>query len=129
MTNIDVISKILRNLQQKYNHLNNILNYTNEMETAARSDDSHVFGLLIEMRQKSMGEVDLLDSDNRSLLVMLPVSNREVMERILAPGSGTNTISLDNQLETNVYDTQKRINLLLSKIIAQDKKVNSIIIR
>jgi hypothetical protein len=117
-------NKILENLKVKYRYLDNIMNLTKDMEKAILSNDAVSLGAILDMRGNVMAVVDKLDAENKDIVSHLPSPVKERMESVIVPQKEVGPITLDNPLETNIYDTNKRIGTLLSKIIKLDSELN-----
>lgn len=126
MDSFTATTKILENLNKKYKYMDNIMNLTKDLERAMMADDSLSFGRILDMRGDTMLLVDELDQDNRGLVSRLPGPLKERMSAVIFPGKGqaAEALTLDNPLETNIYDTNKRIAVLLSKVIKLDQEIN-----
>ena len=96
------------------------------MENVVLSGDVRAFGKLLDMRGDIIIEVDNIDQANFDIASHLPGSLREKIEGILMPKKtySGETLTLDNPLETNIYDTNKRISNLLGKIVKLDAEIN-----
>ncbi|MBE6033224.1 hypothetical protein [Aminipila sp.] len=126
MDSFTATNKILENLNKKYRHIDNIMNLTKDLERAMMANDSISFGSILDMRGDMMILVDKLDEENRKLVSHLPNPLKERMASIIMPkkNSAGESVTLDNPLETNIYDTNKRIAALLSKIVKLDNEIN-----
>lgn len=126
MDSFTATNKILENLKIKYKHIDNIMNLTKDMERAMMTNDNISFGTILEMRGDVMILVDKLDRENREICSRLPSSLRGRISAILMPKKEATgeTLKLDNPLETNIYDTNKRIASLLTKVIKLDNEIN-----
>lgn len=124
MDSFAATNKILDNLKVKYRHMDNIMNLTKDMEQAMISNDAVTFGALLDMRGNVMEAVDKLDSDNKEIVSHLPSPLRERIAGIIMPKKEAEQLTLDNPLETNIYDTNKRISAQLAKIIKLDTSIN-----
>lgn len=119
-------TQILQNLNTKYKYLDNIYNLTRDMEAVVISGDVRAFGKLLDMRGDLIIMVDDIDQANFDIARRLPSPLRERIEGILMPKKDYSgeTMTLENPLETNIYDTNKRISTLLGKIIKLDQEIN-----
>nr|WP_315024768.1 hypothetical protein [uncultured Aminipila sp.] len=126
MDSFTATNKILENLKIKYRHIDNIMNLTKDMERAMMANDSISFGSTLDMRGDVMILVDKLDEENREIVSRLPGPLKERISAIIMPKreAAGESLTLDNPLETNIYDTNKRIAALLSKIIKLDSDIN-----
>lgn len=126
MDSFTATNKILENLNLKYKHVDNIMNLTKDMERAMMADDSISFGATLDMRGDVMILVDKLDQENREITSRLPSPLKERISAIIMSKRQTagESVTLDNPLETNIYDTNKRTVALLSKIIKLDNEIN-----
>lgn len=116
------MNKILSNLQEKYKYFNNLFQLTKQMEEVIASNDQVSLAAILDMRQKNMSLVDKLDAENKAMVERLPKPMKERMQGILFPKG--EPVRLENPLETNIFDTNKRNLMLLSKIISLDEKIN-----
>lgn len=126
MDSFTATNKILENLKKKYRYIDNIMNLTKDMERAMMANDSISFGSILDMRGDAMILVDKLDQENKEIARRLPTPIKERILAIIMPKRGVTgeTVALDNPLETNIYDTNRRIVGLLSKIIKLDTEIN-----
>lgn len=126
MDSFTATTKILENLNVKYKYLDNIFNLTRDMESVILSGDVRAFGKLLDMRGDLIILVDNIDQENFDIARRLPSPLREKIEAILMPKKSYagDTLTLDNPLETNIYDTNKRISNLLGKIVKLDQEIN-----
>ena len=123
MDSNDALNRILANLQNKYSLMNTIYSTTKEMKKSLEENfDDHIFAELLGKRQSAMNTVDGLDMQNRQLIARLPQGLREKIGECLAP-SGV-TIVLDNPLQTNIFETSKRLFVLLRRTIEEDDELN-----
>lgn len=125
MDSITALNKILKNLQKKYDHLNQIMNYTRDLEATIKRRDEDSLGLVLEMRQQCMNLIDVIDEENHELLSRLPSPYKERIGEVFKPSG--QPIRLENPLETNIFDTSKRNNALLQRIVQLDETVNKMI--
>ncbi len=116
-------SQILKNLQIIYQYMNEIMNLTKDMENAMNTEDDVMFGKFLDRRGDFMVEVDILKQENKKIINRFPNDLKEKMLSIIEPKNNVATIKLDNPLETNLYDTNKRIMTLLKRIINLDKSI------
>ncbi len=123
MDSITAMGKILDNLQKKFNLLNQIMNLTKDMENAIKRKDEESLSLVLNMRQKSMDLIDELDKTNSVMTQKLPEPYKERIMEIFRPTG--KTVRLENPLETNIFDTNKRNNMLLKRIVQLDEMVNN----
>lgn len=124
MDSFTATNKILDNLKVKCRHVDNIMNLTKDMEQAMLSNDTVSFGTLLDMRGQVMEAVDKLDSENREIVSRFPSPLKERIAGIIMPKKEAEPLTLENPLETNIYDTNKRIATLLAKIIKLDTSIN-----
>ena len=107
---------ILSNLKKKYAQLNSFYEATRKLHTVfAEGEEAEVAGLLAQ-RQSAMSAIDALDAHNKALLKELTPALREKIGHCMKP-SGV-TITLDNPLHTNIYETSKK-NFALTKRAAE----------
>jgi len=121
MDSNEVLTSILGSLKQKYNHLNQIYDATRELEKT-RFDDEVTFSTLLKLRQNSMDNIDKLDDDIKKSMQALSSSLREKINELLFPSG--KTVTLDNPLQTNIFDTAKSNIQLLKRIIDADERFN-----
>lgn len=128
MDSFTACNEILKNLQSKYRHIDNIMNLTKDLERAMMTGDAESFGTILEMRGDAMVLADKLDKSNREIWGRLPEPLKTRIGGILYPkqmGAGGAAMTLDNPLETNIYDTNKRIGNLLSKVVKLDTEISN----
>lgn len=101
-----------------------ILTITKELEKVVASGDETSLGIILETRQKEMDEIDQLDRDLKSIQGNMSPILQQKMNQILKPVSGE-AIRLQNPLETNIFDTNKRIIKLVEKIINLDTVIRN----
>ena len=110
---MEILNQILFNLQAKYGKINQLMDLTKELDKAACAKDTVSFGMVLDMRQKVMDAVDHIDVENRKLIARLPANTQDRIKSILVPGN--DPVRLENPLETNIFDTNKR-NILLVQL-------------
>ena len=120
-SSMEILNQILHNLRAKYDRINQLHNLTKEMEKALGYNDAPSFGALLDMRQKQMEAIDELDRQNKKLIAKLPEALQSRMRRILTPKG--EPLRLNNPLETNIFDTNRRGLLLLQKVAALNDSV------
>lgn len=116
------LTLLLSNLRQKYNQYNSIMNFTKDLLELADGRDPESFGIILNMRENSMQQIDRIDEQNSELISKLPEALRAKIKECMRP-SGV-PITLDNPLQTNIFDTSKRNNQLLSRIIEADQQLS-----
>lgn len=116
------LTLLLSNLRQKYNHYNSIMNFTRDLLELADGRDPESFGVILNMRENSMQQIDRIDEQNSEVIAKLPENLRGKVKECLRPSGAP--ITLDNPLQTNIFDTSKRNNQLLSRIIEADQQLN-----
>ncbi|MEA4987084.1 MAG: hypothetical protein VB095_03420 [Anaerovorax sp.] len=121
---MDNMNQILSILQKKYRRMDMILTITKELEKVVASGDETSLGIILETRQKEMDEIDQLDRDLKSIQGNMSPILQQKMNQILKPVSGE-AIRLQNPLETNIFDTNKRIIKLVEKIINLDTVIRN----
>lgn len=126
MDSFTATNKILENLKKKYRYIDNIMNLTKDMERAMMANDSISFGTILDMRGDVMILVDKIDQENAEIARRLPDPIKDRIRAIIMPKQEVvgETVTLDNPLETNIYDTNRRILALLSKTIKLDTEIN-----
>ncbi|MCL2539153.1 MAG: hypothetical protein FWE66_02330 [Oscillospiraceae bacterium] len=117
----EALTALLSNLRQKFNHYNSIMNTTKDLLELSDGRDPDSFGILLNMRESSMAQVDKLDHINGEIVAKLPPSIAPKIKECLWP-SGV-PITLDNPLQTSIFDTSKRNNQLLLRIIELDSQL------
>ncbi len=121
----EATNKILENLKMKYKYVDNIFTLTKNMEQAVMSNDIYSFGKYIDMRGDIIMKIDSIDKENRGIAEKLPEPVKTRILSIIMPKKKVSTeVKLDNPLETNIYDTNKRIANLLGKILKIDEEIN-----
>lgn len=118
----EALTLLLSNLRQKYNHYNSLLSATRDLIDLSDGRDPDSFGITLRMRDNSMAQVDRLDAQNKEIISKLPKPLEQKIKECFWP-SGT-PITLDNPLQTDIFDTCKRNNQLLLRIIDADEKLN-----
>lgn len=128
MDGMNGMNLILVDLQKKYRRMDMILTFTKELEQIIASGDETSLRLVLEMRQKEMDVIDQLDREIQNRLSMMSPVLKAKMRKILKPTSG-NSIKLENPLETNIFDTNKRILKLVGRIVNLDTTIHDKIVR
>ncbi len=124
MTTITVQKQILTNLNQKYMQLDSFLSSTKILKSAIERKDHYVIKTSIDMRDRTIMTVDNIDKKNGDLISTLPNELRTRISSILSPKGGE-TLRLENPLETNLFDTSRRVYTLIGKIAELDKEVTA----
>lgn len=121
----EALTLLLSNLRQKYNHYNSIMTATRDLLDLSDGRDAESFGILLNIRGNSMSQVDKLDSQNKDIITKLPEQLKNKINECLWP-SGV-PITLDNPLQTEIFDTSKRNNQLLLRIIEADDQLTKVV--
>jgi len=111
----EALTLLLSNLRQKFNHYNSIMNSTRDLLDLSDGRDPDSFGILLNMRENSMTQVDKLDNQNSEIVSKLPQPLAQKIKECLWPSGAP--ITLDNPLQTSIFDTSKRNNQFLGRII------------
>ncbi|WP_324824508.1 hypothetical protein [Sinanaerobacter sp. ZZT-01] len=119
---MDGMNQILSILQKKYRRMDMILTITKELEQVVSTGDETSLGIILETRQNEMNGIDQLDRELKGIKENMPLPLQQKINQMLHPASGE-TVRLENPLETNIFDTNKRIIRLVEKIIDLDRVI------
>jgi len=119
---MDGMNQILSILQKKYRRMDMILTITKELEQVVSTGDETSLGIILETRQNEMNGIDQLDHELKEIKENMPLPLQQKINQMLNPASGE-TVRLENPLETNIFDTNKRIIRLVGKIIDLDRVI------
>ena len=120
--NASKMNQILTNLKDRHRQLDNLMALTKEMEKAIETNDLESLGQILSMRQTSMDRIDSLNLDIKNKLESMDKADEERTRQILdadrEPGP------FNDQLETDIYKTNKMTLALVQKVIELDQAVN-----
>lgn len=121
-TNTTLMS-ILNNLQEKYTQMTVFYNATKTLFTLVGPQiNEEALSAEINKRQQAMDAITRLDTQNRTLLSRLPAPLKDKIGECLTPSG--KVLSLDNPLQTNIYETGKSILNLIKRTAEEDRKLN-----
>jgi len=123
----EALNLLLSNLRQKFNHYNSIMTTTKDLLDMSDGRDPESFGVLLNMRENSMSQIDRLDAQNGEILSKLPQPLAQQIKECLWPAADTPLV-LDNPLQTGIYDISRRNNALLQRLIDQDEQLKKRVI-
>jgi hypothetical protein len=92
------------------------------MEKVIGINDPESLGAVLSMRQRTMDMIDDLNLEVAKILANMDNPYKDKTKLILSP-TGDATLTLNNPLETNIFDTNKRILMLLQRIINLDDAI------
>lgn len=118
---MEILNQILSNLRVRYDKINQLMNLTKELDAASKGEDPVSFGMILDMRQKVMDFVDELDKENNRLIARLPDHSQKKIKTLLAPSG--EPVRLENPLESDIFDTNKRTLLLVQRVAALDDTI------
>lgn len=121
MSSMDTMNSILSDLQEKYEHTERMLALTKKLETAARIRDELSIGEALDARQLELDASAVLDRRIKKSCELLPEPFRGRVSTILDPKA--TEVSLENPLEENIFDTNRRIIVLMRKIVTLDTAI------
>lgn len=123
MEKSEIYTKILLNLQKKFNQVNEVMNMTKEIETALNLNDHESLRLVLMMRSKAMAQVDEIDAYNLAAIDELPtVSDKKRVHDLLLPH--TKATKFEDPMEQRIYESNQRILSLLQKVMVIDSVLN-----
>lgn len=112
---------LLNNLRNKNKLLTTFMEATKELIKLSNGEDPDAFGALLNKRQQCMSQIDRFDAENKQIVQKLPRGLSEKIAEILHP---VGNVTLENPLQTNIFDTNTMNNQLLKRIIDADKELN-----
>lgn len=118
---MEILSQILSNLRVRYDKINQLMNLTKELDAVSKNGDTVSVGMILDMRQKVMDLVDDIDRENRRLIGKLPDPLRTKIRSLLAPKG--EPVRLENPMESDIFDTNKRTLLLAQRVAALDDSI------
>lgn len=125
MINNEAGQKILLNLRDEFDKLNEMWVYTKDMEAALNAEDEQSFGLLLDMRKKLMDTVDILKEKNRAIVSAL---SKEEMDKInLVILIKDPKAEFETPLENDIFEAKKRISALMKKLVEYNAKVEKML--
>ena len=127
MNTNQALTLILALLNKKHAHYTSIYNTTRQLQQLVSGEDPDAFGNLLDTRKTAMDSIDSIDREISATLSRLPDPLREKMKACLKP-SGT-ALTLDDPLQTNIYDAGRRNAILLKRIIESDNTLTQSIKR
>ena len=114
--------EILSLLREKYKQVDYLMSYTKEMEKIAGMDDPEGFGAVLAMRQTTMDRIDQLNVNISKVLAGMDGKSKEKIKRILE--SKAEPAELGDQLETDIFNTNRITMQLLQRVADLDSDVN-----
>lgn len=123
-TSNTAMMNLLSNLQQKYTQLNLIYEATRKIGAMSGEISEEMLAGELNKRQLAMNKIDQIDQQNKNIISRLPESLRQKMNECLSPSG--RVISLDNPLQTNIFETNKKNFALLKRILEEDKKMRKV---
>ncbi|MEG1973072.1 MAG: hypothetical protein RR315_07890, partial [Oscillospiraceae bacterium] len=116
---------VINNNKIKYKLLEEMQRCTKDMENALGKNDENTFGQLMDTRKRLMDAVDVISGENLRLADTLPQGNKENTKYIL---SGKNLgVAQGNPLETAMAEAQKRISLLMKRLVNDNSTVDRLL--
>jgi hypothetical protein len=116
------MNQILTSLKDRYKQMENLMASTKEMEKVIFVNDLESLGIVLNMRQEAMDKIDDINTVIQKTVLSLETSYRDRVKEIL--NNRSETMQLDNPLETNIFDTNRITRQLLKRIIDLDQVVN-----
>ena len=121
MDSNSALMSVLSNLHEKYKLLSRIFEATKGLECISLDDELTIASFL-NTRQTAMNSIDGLDKKNRELLNRLPAALKAKINSLIFPRG--EPVTLDNKLQTDIFDTNKHCMLLLKRIVEADERFN-----
>lgn len=123
MKNKETAGKIYNNLKTKYRCLNQVYDFTKELDNALESEDEESVLMILEMRGKQLEICMDMDRQNRLLAESLDDEEKYHVNMLLKPEE--NTPEPKDSEEEEIYSMVKRIRNLLIKTVNYDTNISS----
>lgn len=114
------IQNIMLLLKKKYNAVEQILNYTNDIRESLSQDDFDTVNMLLDLRANLMNEADNYDSAIHDFIDSLSEENRL---RIICQISDSEISSIVSFEESKIREIYLMTKSLISKIIELDNTI------
>lgn len=107
-------------IKRKYNQMNQIYNYTLDMEKSASQNDSETLSMLLDMRYKIMTDIESLDEEISEQVQSLVDSDRIRVRAQMSENPISSEVSFE---EGKINEIWNSIRAVLKKIIESDEKL------
>ena len=107
-------------LKRKHHQINQIYNYTMDMEKSASQNDSETLAMLLDMRYKIMTDIESLDEEISEQVQSLVDSDRIRVRAQMSENPISSEVSFE---EGKINEIWNSIRAVLKKIIESDEKL------
>lgn len=122
MDDTKIIRDIMILLKKKYNNIEQILNYTNDIYESMTQDDFDTVNMLLDMRASLMDETDRFNEEISRVMALLSDEARLRISCQLSDSEINSGISFEESKIKELYIMTKN---MLSKIIELDRTLES----
>ncbi len=117
-----IIQNIMILVKKKYNNVEQILNYTNDIYESMAQDDFDTVNMLLDMRASLMDETDRFNEEISKIMLSLPDEARIRVSCQLSDSEINSEMSFE---EAKIKELYLMTKTMLSKIIELDKALES----
>ena len=107
-------------LKRKHNQIDQIYNYTMDMEKSASQNDSETLAILLDMRYKIMTDIESIDEEISEKIQSLSDSDRIRVRAQMSENPISSEVSFE---EGKINEIWNSIRSVLKKIIESDEKL------
>lgn len=117
-----IIQNIMILVKKKYNNVEQILNYTNDIYESMTQDDFDTVNMLLDMRASLMDETDRFNEEISKIIALLPDETRIRVSCQLSDSEINSEMSFE---ESKIKEFYLLTKTMLSKIIELDRTLES----
>lgn len=117
-----IIQNIMILVKKKYNNVEQILNYTNDIYESMAQDDFDTVNMLLDMRASLMDETDRFNEEISKIIALLPDETRIRVSCQLSDSEINSEMSFE---ESKIKEFYLLTKTMLSKIIELDRTLES----
>ena len=107
-------------LKRKHNQIDQIYNYTMDMEKSASQNDSETLAILLDMRYKIMTDIESIDEEISEKIQSLSDSDRIRVRAQMSENPISSDVSFE---EGKINEIWNSIRSVLKKIMESDEKL------
>ena len=107
-------------LKRKHNQIDQIYNYTMDMEKSASQNDSETLAILLDMRYKIMTDIESIDEEISEKIQSLSDSDRIRVRAQMSENPISSEVSFEEGMINEIWLSTR---ILLGKIIESDEKL------
>ena len=120
--NVLKLTEILSKLKERYRQADNLMVMTKDMEKAVSMNDLESLEIVLNMRQKTMEQIDQLNREITETAEGLSKPVKKRVKQLLRQVGDPKR--LDDPLETEIFEMNQSTARLIQKVIDLDEAVN-----